>query len=84
VATAVIEPVARHANAATRGRGARPTSRSISLGSWHVELSRPATSSVLGAGPARAESGATGAVLAAVVVFALGLLALTTIRIRTR
>ena len=84
VAAAVIEPVARHANAATRGRGAWPTPRKISLGSWRIELSRPATSLVLGAGAVRTESGANGAVLAAVVALALGLVALTTIRIRTR
>ena len=85
VAAAVIEPAASHARALPRGRGARPTAGKISLGSWRVarSLTLPAILSLPEGTLGNDQTNATDTVLA-VVALALGLLLLTTIRIRTR
>jgi hypothetical protein len=86
VAAAVIEPAASHARAVTRGRGARPTAGKISLGSWRVarSLTLPAILSLPEGTLGNDQTNAPDPVLVAVVALALGLLLLTTIRIRTR
>ncbi|MGZ4227135.1 MAG: hypothetical protein ACXVTC_12945 [Solirubrobacteraceae bacterium] len=81
-----IVPVASVAAVPTRTHRAAPIAGLISSGSWQVEGVRaaPATISSSGPAPAHGANPATEAALAAVAALALGLLLLTTIRIRTR